>query len=78
LCVVELKLKPMENAPSDKDKFRQALEAYAVALGTGNGILVQTSGMLVEQYLSRLPDQFSDPEPAKAVEVANTEPGGMP
>lgn len=71
----------MENPPSDKDKFRQALEAYAVAKATGNSILIQSSSMLVEQWLTRLPESFPALETTKFVkpaEPANSEPGGMP
>lgn len=68
----------MEKPLSDKDKFRQALEAYAVAYATGNQILKQSSGMLVEQYLQRFPDKFPEPAETTTPEPVNTEPGGMP
>ena len=50
----------MENTPSDKDRFKQVIEAYAVAKATGNSIIIQQSLMLLEQWLLRLPDTFPE------------------
>jgi hypothetical protein len=50
----------MSNALSDKENFRQAIEAYAVARTTGNQLLSKAGVMLVEQWLSRLPDTFPE------------------
>jgi hypothetical protein len=67
-----------KEAPSDKDNMKAAIEAYAVARGTGNPILVRAAIMLVDQYLMKLPDNFPTLEQPNPAENTDETPPAQP